>query len=131
MTRDLRRSPIWITSSRGEPGPVSKNQAPWWRGGHMSALGIGLLIVAHVADYTTFVVMVTRNGLDSELNPLVATIAEDYGLALLTMAKFATVLLVAAVFLIVTRTRPRVAATVLGFGVLVGAVGAFSNIATI
>jgi len=97
----------------------------------MSALGIGLLILAHVADYTTFVVMVTRNGLDSELNPLVVTIAEDYGLALLTMAKFATVLLVAAVFLIVTRTRPRVAATVLGFGVLVGAVGALSNIATI
>ena len=97
----------------------------------MSAFGIGLLIVAHVADYTTFVVMVAKHGLDSELNPLVAKIAEEYGLALLTMAKFATVLLVASVFLIVVRSRPRVATVVLSFGVLVGAMGAFSNIATI
>lgn len=97
----------------------------------MSAIGIGLLIAAHVADYTTFVVMVARNGLDSELNPLVARIAEEYGLALLTMAKFATVLLVAAVFLILARTRPRVATAVLSFGVLVGTVGALSNIASI
>ena len=97
----------------------------------MSAAGIGLLIIAHIADYTTFVVMVSRNGLQTELNPLVATIFADYGLALLTVAKFATVLLVAAVFLIVGRTRPKVAAGVLMFGVLIGGLGAFSNIAPI
>jgi hypothetical protein len=61
----------------------------------------------------------------------VATIYEDWGLALLTVAKFATVLLVAAVFLIVGRERPRVAAAVLAFGVFIGAMGALSNIATI
>ena len=97
----------------------------------MSAVGIGLLIIAHVADYTTFVVMVARHGLGSELNPLVVTLAADHGLALLTVAKFATVLLVASVFLVVGRTRPRLAGAVLVFGVLVGGLGAFSNIITI
>ncbi len=97
----------------------------------MSAAGIAILIMAHIADYTTFVVMVARHGLDSELNPLVATIVEDWGLALLTIAKFATVLLVAATFLIVSRSRPRVAATVLVFGILIGGLGAASNLATI
>jgi hypothetical protein len=97
----------------------------------MSAVGIGLLIIAHIADYTTFVVMVARHGLGSELNPVVVTLAEDHGLALLTVAKFATVLLVASVFLVVGRTRPRLAGAVLIFGVLVGGFGAFSNLITI
>lgn len=97
----------------------------------MPAAGIGLLIVAHIADYVTFVLMVVSHGIDSELNPLVVTIAQDYGLALLTVAKFATVLMVAAVFLVVGRSRPRLASGVLLFGVLIGALGAFSNIATI
>jgi hypothetical protein len=96
----------------------------------LSALGIGLLIAAHIADYGTFVVMVGRRGLGSELNPIVATIAADGGLALLTVAKFATVLLVAAVFLLVGRTRPKLAAGVLGFGVFIGALGAYSNLVT-
>lgn len=97
----------------------------------MSALGIGLLIAAHIADYGTFVVMVARYGLEAELNPVVARIHEDWGLALLTVAKFSTVLLVAAVFLLVGRTRPRLAAGVLGFGVFIGALGAWSNIITL
>ena len=97
----------------------------------MTAAAIGLLILAHVADYATFLVMVAREGLGSELNPIVATIFDDWGLALLTVAKFATVLLVAAVFLIVGRERPRVAGVVLAFGVFIGAMGAFSNILTI
>jgi hypothetical protein len=97
----------------------------------MTATAIGLLILAHVADYTTFLVMVTRHGLETELNPLVATIFADWGLPLLTVAKFATVLLVATVFLIVGRSRPRTAGAVLVVGVLVGTLGAFSNLATI
>ena len=96
----------------------------------MAAAGIALLIIAHIADYTTFLIMVARHGLGVELNPLVVTLFEDWGLELLTLAKFATVLLVATVFLIVGRERPRLAGSVLSFGVLVGFVGAFSNIAT-
>jgi hypothetical protein len=97
----------------------------------MSAAGLGLLIFAHVADYMTFVVMVARDGLGTELNPLVATITEDFGLMMLTIGKFSTVLLVAATFLIVGRTRPKMAVGVLVFGIFVGALGAFSNVATI
>ena len=97
----------------------------------MPAAGIGLLIMAHVADYVTFVVMVAREGLGTELNPIVATIAADWGLALLTVAKFATVLFVAATVLIVGRTRPRLAGFVLAFGIFIGGLGAFSNVATI
>ena len=96
----------------------------------MAAAGIALLIIAHIADYATFLVMVARHGLGAELNPLVTTLFEDWGLELLTLAKFATVLLVAAVFLVIGRERPRLAGTVLAFGVLVGFLGAFSNIAT-
>ena len=96
----------------------------------MSAVGIGLLIAAHVADYVTFVVMVTRRGLGSELNPIVVTILSDWGLALLTVAKFAAVLLVAAVFLVVGRNRPKLATAVLSIGVFIGALGAWSNIIT-
>ncbi len=97
----------------------------------MPATAIGLLLLAHVADYTTFMVMVTQRGLGAELNPLVATIFEDWGLELLTVAKFATVLLVAAVFLVVGRERPRIATGVLAFGVFIGALGAASNLATL
>ncbi|MFV2064185.1 MAG: hypothetical protein ACC726_11845 [Chloroflexota bacterium] len=97
----------------------------------MSAIAIGVLIVAHVADYATFLVMITKRGIGSELNPIVATIAEEQGLALLTVAKFATVLLVATTFLIVGRTRPKVAVSVLAIGVAVGSLGAISNIAAI
>lgn len=96
----------------------------------MPATAIGLLILAHVADYATFIVMVVRHGLGTEMNPLVVRIAEDHGLALLTMAKFATVLLVAATFLVLSRSRPRLGASVLAIGVVVGGLGAFSNLAT-
>lgn len=97
----------------------------------MTAAGIAILIFAHVADWATFVVMIARHGLGAEVNPLVATIFADWGLALLTVAKFATVLLVAAVFLIVVKDRPRVATGVLAFGVFIGALGAYSNLLTI
>jgi len=97
----------------------------------MSAFGIGVLIVAHAADYGTFLVMVARNGISSELNPIVARIAEDYGLALLTVAKFAAVLLVATTFLVIGRSRPKVAGSVLAVGIFIGGLGAFSNVISI
>jgi hypothetical protein len=96
----------------------------------MSAVGIGVLIVAHLADYLTFVVMITRHGLDSEANPIVSTLAQEHGFLVLTIAKTAAVLLVASTFLVVGRTRPRMAAGVLGVGVFVGGLGALTNAAT-
>jgi hypothetical protein len=97
----------------------------------MTALGLRMLIAAQIADYATFVIMIARHGLSAELNPLVATMAQDHGLMLLTAAKVSAVVLVAATFLVVGRTRPRLAAAVLAFGVVTGGIGALSNVATI
>ncbi len=97
----------------------------------MYAFGIGLLIVAHAADYATFLVMVARHGITSELNPIVSRIAADYGLALLTIAKTAAVLIVATAFLIIIRTRPKVGTSVLAIGIFIGGLGAYSNIISI
>ncbi len=97
----------------------------------MAAFWIGVLILAHAADYATFIVMVTRNGIGQELNPIVAQIAQEYGLALLTVAKFAAVLLVAVTFIIISRTRPKVAGSVLAVGIVIGGIGAYSNVLAI
>jgi hypothetical protein len=97
----------------------------------MSAVGIGLLILAHLADYMTFIVMVTRHGLGTEANPIVSMIVQEHGILILTLAKTAAVLLVASTFLVVGRTRPRMAASVLGVGVIVGGLGAMTNVASI
>ena len=97
----------------------------------MAAVAIGILILAHIADYATFVVMVAKEGINTELNPIVSTLFEEWGMELLTVAKFSTVLLVAAVFLVIGRERPRLAGAVLGFGVFIGVLGAYSNILTI
>lgn len=97
----------------------------------MAAIWIGLLIVANAADYLSFLVMVARHGLGAEMNPIVVSLARDHGLALLSLAKASAVLLVASTFLVVARTRPRLAGTVLAVGIFVGGFGALSNIATL
>jgi hypothetical protein len=97
----------------------------------MSALGIGILILAHMADYLTFIFMVARHGIVSEANPIVASLAQEHGILVLTLAKTAAVLLVASTFLVVGRTRPRVAASVLTVGVVVGGLGAITNAAAL
>jgi hypothetical protein len=94
-------------------------------------LGIGLLVSAHAADYLTFLVMVARHGIGAEANPIVVTLAEQHGLLLLTAAKASVVLLMAATFFVVGRSRPRLAAATLSVGVLLGSLGALSNVATI
>ena len=94
----------------------------------MSAIAIGLLVLAHAADYLTFLVMVMRHGIGAEANPIVVTLAREHGLLLLTVAKFSAVLLAASAVIIVARTRPRIAGGVLVFAVLLGGLGALSNI---
>jgi hypothetical protein len=97
----------------------------------MSAIGIALLILAHAADYVTFLAMVMRHGLNAEANPLVVTLAREHGILLLTLAKVSAVLLVASTFLVVARTRPKLAGSVLVIGVVLGSVGALSNIGSL
>jgi hypothetical protein len=97
----------------------------------MAELGIRLLILTQLSDYLTFVIMVSRHGLGAEANPIVSMLAQDHGIFLLTAAKVAAVVLVATTFMVVGRSRPRVAAVVLAFGVISGGIGAFTNLATI
>src|SRR6186713_3272372 len=91
-TRGPRPVAYRSASSRGEPGPASQPLVRRRRV-RMAAFGIALLIAAHTMDYGTFLVMVVRHGLTMEANPLVAALAEQYGLVLLTAAKVAAVLL--------------------------------------
>lgn len=94
-------------------------------------LGLGLLAFAHLADYVTFVRMVLAHGLDAEANPIVALIARELGFEILTLAKIAAVLLMVTTVVVVRRSRPRVAHVTLSLGILLGTVGAITNLATI
>ena len=97
------------------------------------ALPVALLLLAtaHFLDYTTFLVMVGRHGLEAELNPLVVFLFERTGLFGVTLAKLAGVLFAAAVAAIIMRRRRTLAGVVLGFGIGGGLLGAFSNLLTI
>jgi hypothetical protein len=95
------------------------------------AIGLAVLVAAHAADYVTFLAMVLTRGLDAELNPIVAAIAERQGLVLLTTAKAAAVLVVASSVVILARNHPRMMSVVMVAGILAGSVGAVSNLATI
>jgi len=96
----------------------------------MSAIGIALLIFAHAADYLTFVAMVRIHGLQAEYNPFVVALAH-YGILPLTLAKVSAVLLLASTFLVVGRTRPRLAGGVLLVGILLGGLGTLSNLGSL
>ena len=94
-------------------------------------LALLLLIAAHLLDYSTFLVMIGRHGLDAELNPLVVLLVDRVGLVGLTLAKVSSVLTAASVALIIVRRRRTLAGVVLGFGIGGGLLGAFSNLLTI
>ena len=94
------------------------------------ALAIGVLAIAHFFDWATFLVMMSRHGLEAEANPIVVRIAEAAGIPGLTLAKIATVALASGLMLLIAPRRPKLAYALLGFGVLAGLVGGFSNIAS-
>ncbi|CAN5813288.1 hypothetical protein BH24CHL6_BH24CHL6_03030 [soil metagenome] len=87
-----------------------------------------LLVVAQSLDYTTFLVMIGRHGLEAELNPLAVMLVETTGLGGLTLAKMAAVLFAAASAVIILRRRRTLGGVVLGFGIGAGMLGAFSNV---
>jgi hypothetical protein len=92
---------------------------------------LGLLALAHVFDYSTFLVMTSRHGLAAELNPIVVTVATDYGLPGLTIAKAGSVLFLAFMIAMLARLhRRRVSAALLVLGIVAGVVGGLSNIAS-
>lgn len=98
--------------------------------GNAALSGLALLVALQVADHLTFLVMVRMHGLAAEVNPIVLVLA-GHGLALLTVAKVAAIVLVASTFLVSRQRRPQVARLTLCIGIVMGAMGAFSNLATL
>jgi hypothetical protein len=92
--------------------------------------GVLLLAAAQAADYLTFLTMVGVHGLSAEVNPVVVSIASQ-GSGALALAKAAAIVIVAGAFLAGRRRRPRTARFTLGTGIVMGLIGALSNIATI
>ncbi|MDL2334492.1 MAG: hypothetical protein QFC55_00490 [Chloroflexota bacterium] len=94
-------------------------------------LALGVLALAHVFDWASFLVMIARHGLGAEANPIVVTLFEETGVPGVTLAKLATVAFAAVLAVFLAPKRRRMAMVLLTFGVAAGLVGGFSNIATL
>ncbi len=88
------------------------------------------LIAAHVFDLATFVPMVVAHGLEAEFNPFVQRLATTLGVPGVLIGKGALVVYLIAFVAVIATRRPRLAATVAGFGIFAGLVGGVSNIVT-
>ena len=89
------------------------------------------LVIAHAFDYVTFLAMTAKHGLAAELNPVVIGLAESFGLPGLTVAKLGSVAFLAAVVVLVTPQRRRIAAVLVTVGISAGLLGGVSNLASI
>ena len=87
------------------------------------------LVAAQAADFLTFVPMVERFGIGAEMNPLVVYLY-SHGLPTLAFFKIVTTLYGVLVYVVVVPTHPRLGRLVIGFGILLGSIGALSNVLT-
>jgi hypothetical protein len=94
-------------------------------------LALGVLTLAHLFDWASFLVMIGRHGLGAEANPIVVTLFEEAGVPGVTLAKLATVAFAALLVVLHAPKRRRMAMVLLSFGMLAGFVGGISNIATL
>jgi hypothetical protein len=94
-------------------------------------LALGVLALAHLFDWVSFLFMIARHGLGAEANPIVVTLVEETGVPGVTLAKLATVAFAALLAVLIAPKRRRMAMLLLAFGVTAGLVGGFSNIATL
>ena len=113
--RDLVPQPDVLAARRGR--------------GLLSPFGLTVLGIAQLEDLVTFLVMVRLLGPGAELNPLALEL-HDGGLLMVLAAKLTVWALVAAIAATIAPTRPGLARFVVGFGILVGLLGAFSNLLT-
>jgi hypothetical protein len=74
--------------------------------------------------------LVLRQGIHAEANPIVSQIYQETGIGGLTIAKVATVVLAASIVVIVGRRHRALAAGLLLFGIAAGIVGGVSNLVT-
>ncbi len=94
-------------------------------------VALGVLALAHLFDWASFLIMVARHGLGAEANPIVVTLVEETGLTGVTLVKVATVAFAALLAVLIAPRRRRMAMVLLTFGVAAGMVGGVSNVATI
>jgi hypothetical protein len=94
-------------------------------------LALAALALAHLFDYTSFLLLVARHGLAAEANPLVVALAQEVGLPGLTVAKVISVAFAALLVIVIASWRRSIAVAVLVFGVAAGLLGGISNIATL
>jgi hypothetical protein len=109
------------------PVPFKPNRI----GSALPLIALGILAVAQLFDYVSFMVMVERHGLATELNPIVVALANSVGLVGLTFVKAGAVLFLAFAVLLLMPRRRHVAVSVLAVGVVLGIVGGVSNVMTI
>jgi hypothetical protein len=94
-------------------------------------LALGVLTLAHLFDWASFLVMIGRHGLGAEANPIVVTLFEEAGVPGVTLAKLATVAFAALLVVLLAPKRRRMAMALLSFGMIAGFIGGISNIATL
>ena len=121
--------------TNGRPGDALSNGEPH-PDAHRGSLtvpqvvALTALALAHLFDYTSFLVLVSRHGLAAEANPIVIRIAQTAGIPGLTIAKLATVAFAATLMLIILPKRPKLAMALVAFGVAAGLLGGLSNVAS-
>ena len=94
-------------------------------------VALGALLLAHVFDWASFLVMIGRHGLSSEANPIVVSLVQEAGVLGVTLAKLATVAFAALLAVLIAPRRRRMAMVLVSFGVVAGFLGGLSNIATL
>ncbi len=90
-----------------------------------------VLVAAHAFDYVSFLVMTGKHGLAAEANPVVISLAEQFGLPGLTVAKLGSVAFLAAVVILAAPQRRKIAGILVAIGITAGMVGGISNVASI
>lgn len=94
-------------------------------------VAFAVLLIAHLFDWASFVVMTSLHGLEAEANPIVVFLAQEVGLPGLTVVKLAVVVFGGAVFAVLAPQRRRLATALIIYGIAAGLVGGVSNVATI
>ncbi len=96
----------------------------------MPVVALTALAFAHLFDLTSFLVMTGRHGMQAEANPVVVAIVQDFGLPGVTLAKIASVVILALAVFALSKRRRNVAMVVLMLGICAGVLGGISNIAS-
>jgi hypothetical protein len=98
----------------------------------LATLGVLVAVgLSQIADLVTFVRLMSVRGVAAELNPLVAHGYDSLGLLPLIVSKVALVVLIAAAFAVIARSRARLSSVIASAGMVAGLMGAYSNIAAL